>query len=228
MIRKLLDDDLDMVNGMRVAADDRAYRRGHRFGNAVLSGLIKFIFGTGLDDILSGYKVMSRRFVKSMPLLSAGFETETEVAVHALSLRMAIAEMPTTYGDRPDGSDSKLRTYRDGVRILRTIFWLMKEERPLLFFSIAAIILVSLSIILGMPVVTEFARTGLVPRLPTAVLAASLTLLAFLSFSCGLILDTVTRGRREIKRMVYLATPRHGFSEPLLALRSLHPPQKSA
>jgi len=206
MVEKLLTEGLDMVNGVRIATGKGAYRRGHRFGNALLTGLIKLIFGAGINDILSGYKVMSRRFVKSMPLLSGGFETETELAIHALSLRMPIVEMPTTYRDRPPGSDSKLSTYRDGAKILHAIVWLMKEERPLLFFSIAAIALAAIAVILAVPVVMTFLETGLVPRLPTAILAASIMLLSFLSLSCGLILDTVTRGRREMKRMVYLAT----------------------
>jgi glycosyltransferase involved in cell wall biosynthesis len=207
MVEKLLTEGLDMVNGVRIATGRGAYRRGHRLGNALLTGLIKLIFGAGLNDILSGYKVMSRRFVKSMPLLSGGFETETELAIHALSLRMPIVEMPTTYRDRPPGSDSKLNTYRDGVKILRTIVWLMKEERPLFFFSIVAATLATIAIILTVPIVITFLETGLVPRLPTAILAASIMLLSFLSLSCGLILDTVTRGRREMKRMIYLATP---------------------
>jgi Glycosyl transferase family 2 len=206
MVEKLLADGLDMVNGARLATARSAYRRGHRFGNTVLTSLIKLIFGAGLDDVLSGYKVMSRRFVKSMPLLSGGFETETELAIHALSLRMPIAEMLTSYRDRPPGSDSKLSTYRDGVKILRTILWLMKEERPLLFFSVASAALAAIAVIIAVPIVFTFLETGLVPRLPTAVLAASIMLLSFLSLSCGLILDTVTRGRREMKRMVYLGT----------------------
>lgn len=214
MIEKLLSDDLDLVNGVRVATARAAFRRGHRFGNVVLTGLIKLIFGSGLDDILSGYKVMSRRFVKSIPLLSGGFETETELAIHALSLHMPIVEMPTSYRDRPHGSNSKLNTYRDGIKILRAIIWLMKEERPLLFFSIAAAAFAAVALILGVPVVATFLQTGLVPRLPTAVLAASIMLLSFLSLCCGLILDTVTRGRREMKRMLYLATPTRPLPQP--------------
>jgi glycosyltransferase involved in cell wall biosynthesis len=205
MTERLLADGLDMVNGMRIATGTDAYRRGHRLGNVVLTGLVQWIFGTGLSDILSGYKVMSRRFVKSMPLLSAGFEVETELAIHALSLRMPIAEMPTTYRERPAGSESKLKTYRDGAKILRTIIWLMKEERPLLFFSLASAVLAAVSVILAIPIVVTFLQTGLVPRLPTAVLSASIMLLGSLSLCCGMILDTVTRGRREIKRMIYLA-----------------------
>ncbi len=214
MIEKLLSDGLDLVNGVRVATARAAFRRGHRFGNVVLTGLIKLIFGSGLDDILSGYKVMSRRFVKSIPLLSGGFETETELAIHALSLHMPIVEMPTSYRDRPHGSNSKLNTYRDGIKILRAIIWLMKEERPLLFFSIAAAAFAAVALILGVPVVATFLQTGLVPRLPTAVLAASIMLLSFLSLCCGLILDTVTRGRREMKRMFYLATPTRPLPQP--------------
>ena len=214
MIEKLLSDGLDLVNGVRVATARAAFRRGHRFGNVVLTGLIKLIFGSGLDDILSGYKVMSRRFVKSIPLLSGGFETETELAIHALSLHMPIVEMPTSYRDRPHGSNSKLNTYRDGIKILRAIIWLMKEERPLLFFSIAAAAFAVVALILGVPVVATFLQTGLVPRLPTAVLAASIMLLSFLSLCCGLILDTVTRGRREMKRMFYLATPTRPLPQP--------------
>lgn len=204
MVRMLLSEHLDMVNGMRISDAKEAYRPGHRFGNVVLTSLVGAIFGAGLRDMLSGYKVLSRRFLKSMPLLSAGFEIETELAIHALSLRMPIYEMPTAYHDRPAGSSSKLRTYRDGVRILRTIVWLVKEERPLSFFSCISLILAFISIALGTPVVVTFIETGLVPRLPTAVLAASTMLLAFLSLTCGLILDTVSRGRKEIKRMVYL------------------------
>lgn len=214
MIEKLLSDGLDLVNGVRVATARAAFRRGHRFGNVVLTGLIKLIFGSGLDDILSGYRVMSRRFVKSIPLLSGGFETETELAIHALSLHMPIVEMPTSYRDRPHGSNSKLNTYRDGIKILRAIIWLMKEERPLLFFSIAAAAFAAVALILGVPVVATFLQTGLVPRLPTAVLAASIMLLSFLSLCCGLILDTVTRGRREMKRMFYLATPTRPLPQP--------------
>ncbi len=177
MIRLLLEDGLDLVNGARVADDNYAFRPGHRLGNAVLTGMIRLIFGAGLNDILSGYKVMSRRFAKSIPLLSGGFETETEIAIHALSLRMPIAELPTRYQARPPNSASKLRTYSDGARIFRTILQLMKEERPLLFFSIAAALLAAVALVLGVPVVITFAETGLVPRLPTAVLALSIVLL---------------------------------------------------
>jgi hypothetical protein len=205
MVEMLLAEHLDMVNGMRISGIKEAYRRGHRFGNRVLTGLVRTIFGTGIDDMLSGYKVLSRRLVKSMPLLSTGFEIETELAVHALSLRMPIRETPTPYAERPEGSASKLRTYQDGIRILQTIVWLVKEERPLAFFSFAALVLAILASVLAVPVIATFMQTGLVPRLPTAILAASMMLLAFLSLCSGMILDTVTRGRKEMKRMAYLA-----------------------
>lgn len=205
MVERLLVERLDLVNGMRVTDARSAYRAGHRFGNRVLTRLVSASFGAGLNDMLSGYKVLSRRFVKSMPLLSAGFEIETELAIHALALRMPIAEMPTAYRERPPGSDSKLRTVSDGARILRTILWLVKEERPLAVFTAAAALLGLGALILALPVLATFMETGLVPRLPTAVLAASITLLSFLSLFCGFILDTVTRGRKEMKRMAYLA-----------------------
>ena len=205
MVAMLLQDQLDMVNGARVSDAQAAYRRGHRLGNAVLTGLVARIFGDQVSDMLSGYRVFSRRFVKSFPALSGGFETETEFTVHALELRMPIGEVPTPYKERPAGSESKLRTYSDGFRILRTIVLLVKEERPLAFFASAGAALLLLAILLAAPVIAEFLRTGLVPRLPTAVLATGLVLLSFLSLTCGLILDSVTRGRKELKRLSYLA-----------------------
>ena len=206
MVNRLLAEGLDMVNGVRVTEIRAAYRPGHRAANRVLSKLVKIIFGTGLNDLLSGYKVMSRRLVKSMPLLSSGFEIETELAVHALSLRVPIAEMPTPYRDRPANSASKLRTIRDGARIFRTIVWLIKDERPLPFFATTAAVLVATAVLLGVPIITTYLETHLVPRLPTAVLAASIMLVALLSLCCGMILDTVSRGRRETKRIAYLAS----------------------
>ena len=176
-----------------------AYRRGHRLGNRVLTGIVQGIFGNRVTDMLSGYRVFSRRVVKSFPALSVGFETETELTIHALELKMPVGEIPTPYKDRPAGSASKLRTYSDGLRILRTIVLLVKEERPLQFFAVCALVLAVLSVALAVPVVGTYLRTGLVPRLPTAVLATGLMLLAFLSMACGLILDTVTRGRKEMK-----------------------------
>lgn len=207
MIRALCDNTLDMVNGVRVTEIQEAYRPGHRFGNRLLTGMVSWIFGNRFTDMLSGYRVMSRRYVKSFPALSAGFETETELTVHALELRMPTAEIATPYKDRPPGSVSKLSTFRDGFRILWTIIVLVKEERPMQFFSLLALLLASISTILIIPIVIKYMHTGLVPRLPTAVLSMGLMILAFLSLSCGLILDTVTRGRREMKRMRYLNVP---------------------
>jgi glycosyltransferase involved in cell wall biosynthesis len=210
MVDKLMSDNLDMVNGARVTDIVAAYRPGHRFGNMMLTGLVATIFGKRTADMLSGYRVFSRRFVKSFPALSGGFEIETELTVHALELRMPLAEIDTPYKDRPEGSVSKLRTYHDGVRILKLILVLVKEERPLQFFSSLSALLVLVSLVLAWPVLMTFMQTGLVPRLPTALLSTSCMLLAFLSLACGLILETVTRGRRELKRMRYLAIPAPG------------------
>ena len=207
MVALLRSDGLDMVNGARVTDIAKAYRPGHRLGNLVLTGMVRVVFGDRISDMLSGYRVFSRRFVKSFPALAGGFETETEFTVHALDLRMPVGEIATAYKDRPAGSTSKLRTYSDGVRILRTIVVLVKEERPLQFFSICGLGLLALAILLGVPVVGEFLRTGLVPRLPTAVLAMGLGLIAALSFACGLVLDSVSRGRKEVKRLAYLSIP---------------------
>ena len=207
LIARLREDGLDMVNASRVTDRTAAYRRGHVLGNRVLTGLVATIFGKRLSDMLSGYRVFSRRFVKSFPALSAGFETETELTVHALELRMPVAEVPTRYIERAEGSASKLRTYRDGFRILRTIVVLLKQERPLAFFSSIGLAMLVAGLALGVPVVVEFLRTAQVPRLPTAVLALGFVLIACLSLMCGLILDSVTRGRAEFKRLVYLGLP---------------------
>jgi len=207
MITTLREDSLDMVNGARVTHIQKAYRPGHRFGNWLLTGMVSWIFGSRFSDMLSGYRIMSRRYVKSFPALAAGFETETELTVHALELRMPIAEIPTPYKDRPEGSVSKLSTFKDGFRILWTIIVLVKEERPMQFFSLLALLLAAGSTSLIIPIVIQFFETGLVPRLPTAVLSMGLMILCFLSLTCGLILDTVTRGRREMKRMTYLSIP---------------------
>lgn len=205
MIRRLVDEQLDMVVGARADQVQAAYRRGHRFGNAMLTGILARIFGRTFSDILSGYRVFSRRFVKSFPVLSAGFEIETEISVHALELRMPVAEVVTDYGARPEGSASKLSTYRDGWRILRTILTLFRIERPTLFFGAIGAVLVLVALILSIPLAITYAATGLVPRLPTAVLATGLMLLASLCLFAGLILDTVTRGRREVRRLAYLS-----------------------
>jgi glycosyltransferase involved in cell wall biosynthesis len=204
MIEKLRSGQLDMVCGKRIESGDKAYRSGHRFGNRLLTGLVAMIFGDRLSDILSGYRAMSRRFVKSFPALSSGFEIETELTVHALDLRAPVAEVATPYGNRSAGTTSKLNTYRDGWRILRVILRLFKEERPFAFFSWIALALAASSVVLAIPLITTFLETGLVPRVPTAILSTGLMLVAVLSFACGLILDTVTRGRRELKRMHYL------------------------
>jgi len=207
MVELLIADNLDMVVGRRVHEHAAAYRGGHVLGNRLLTGFLAQLFGQRFTDILSGYRVFSRRFVKSFPALSSGFETETELTVHALTLRLPIAEVETRYFARPEGSVSKLSTYRDGFRILRVMLTLFKNERPVAFFSIAAALFAVLSIGLSIPVVITYWQTGLVPRFPTAILSASLMLLAFLSIVCGLVLDTVTRGRREMKRLAYLQIP---------------------
>jgi glycosyltransferase involved in cell wall biosynthesis len=207
MVAKLVDEQLDMVNGARQEQNVGAYRPGHRFGNALLTGMVAFIFGDRFADLLSGYRVFSRRYVKSFPALSTGFEIETELTVHALELKMPVAEVETPYKDRPVGSASKLKTYRDGFRILRTIFNLMKGERPLIFFSLAFAILIVASLALIYPVVVTYERTGLVPRFPTAILSSAMVILAFLCLFAGLILDMVTHGRRELKRLRYLEIP---------------------
>ncbi|HEU0117763.1 MAG TPA: glycosyltransferase family 2 protein [Alphaproteobacteria bacterium] len=210
MIQALLDGPLDMVNGARVTDIQKAYRPGHRFGNWLLTSMVAWIFGNRFTDMLSGYRVMSRRYVKSFPALSGGFETETELTVHALELRMPTAEIVTPYKDRPPGSMSKLSTFKDGFRILWTIIVLVKEERPMQFFSLFAALLAVISTALILPIISHYLQTGLVPRLPTAILSMGLMILGFLSLTCGLVLDTVTRGRREMKRMRYLNIPAYG------------------
>ncbi|MBV1798137.1 glycosyltransferase [Siccirubricoccus sp. G192] len=212
LVRLLLEQQLDMVTGVRVTDATAAYRPGHRFGNALLTGMVRQIFGNRITDMLSGYRAFSRRFVKSFPALAEGFETETEFTVHALELMLPVGELLTPYRERPQGSVSKLRTYSDGFRILRTILLLVQRERPLAFFASAGALLLLLGVGLSVPVVLEFLRSGLVPRLPTAVLSTGLVLLSFLAFACGLILDTVTRGRKEAKRIAYLAIPAPDFS----------------
>lgn len=205
MIDRLQAEQLDMVVGSRLATYENAtYRRGHRTGNFLITWFVGFLFGNRFRDMLSGYRVFSRRFVKTFPALSAGFDIETELTVHTLSLTIPAAEMDTPYAARPAGSVSKLNTWRDGFRILRAIVNLFRDERPLAFFSLLASALAAASVVLAIPVLITFLQTGLVPRLPTAVLSASLMLLAFLSLVSGLILDTVSQGRREIKRLHYL------------------------
>ena len=204
MIERLISQGLDMVVGRRVHEETEAYRAGHVLGNKMLTSFLASLFGRRFTDILSGYRVFSRRYVKSFPALATGFETETELTVHALTLNLPIAEMDTNYYTRLEGSVSKLATYRDGFRILRVMLILLKNERPAFFFGILALLLALTSVGLAVPLVTTYFETGLVPRLPTAILSASIMLLAFLSMVCGLVLDTVTRGRREMKRLAYL------------------------
>jgi len=207
LVKKLVDEGFDIVSGRRVATGEAAYRPGHVLGNKMLTGLTALMFDVELGDLLSGYRIMSRRFVKSFPFTAEGFGIETELTVHAVRLLMPMEEVDTRYKERPAGSVSKLSTWRDGFRILFTITSLVREERPLIFFTAIFILLSGFSVFLGIPVVMEFLQTGLVPRLPTAVLATGLMVLAFLSLASGLILDTVTRGRWELKRLAYLAIP---------------------
>ena len=209
LVEKLESDILDMVSAVRVSIDDGSYRPGHRFGNFFLTRIVALIFGSRSTDMLSGYRIFSRRFVKSFPALTKGFEIETELTVHALELRMPIAEIETPYKSRPSGSESNLSTVRDGFRILRTILSLTKTERPMYFFGLFFAIFASGAVVLSWPVFITFMETGLVPRFPTALLSTGLMLLAFLSLACGVILDTVTRGRQEMKRLHYLSIRRH-------------------
>ena len=205
LLNKLIEENLDMVNGARVTEIQAAYRAGHRLGNALLTGLVRNIFGKRFTDMLSGYRVFSRRFVKSFPALSRGFETETELTVHALQLRLPVGEVATSYKDRPVGSVSKLNTYRDGFRILFMIAQLVKEELPLKFFGLIALVIALVSLAIGVPVIIDFFHTGVVERFPRTILAAGLGIVAVITFAIGLILDTVTTGRVETKRMAYLA-----------------------
>lgn len=210
MVRRLLDGHLDMVVGARVSDEGATYRSGHRFGNRLLTGVVGFLFGRSFTDMLSGYRVLSRRFVKSFPAHASGFETETELAVHALELRMPVAEQPSRYRARPQGSESKLRTWSDGSRILLSIFKLLKDERPLMFFSTASAVTAVVAIGLGLPLVETWLHTGLVPRFPTAILCAAMMVMAVVFLVCGLILDTVSRGRMEVRRIAYLSVPAAG------------------
>jgi glycosyltransferase involved in cell wall biosynthesis len=205
MVTKLVDERLDMVVGTRVDRDPAAFRPGHRLGNRLLTGFVAHVFGRSITDMLSGYRVFSRRFVKSFPVLSGGFEIETELTVHALELELPVGEIATPYFSRTSGSVSKLSTWGDGFRILWTVFRLYRAERPLSFFGGMGLALAIVSIGLAIPIFITYVQEGLVPRLPTAVLSTGLMLLAFLCFACGLILDTVTRGRRELKLLAYLA-----------------------
>lgn len=207
LVEKLLGEGLDMVVGSRVSTEQAAYRFGHRAGNSMLTGFLSLIFGRTFTDILSGYRVFSRRYVKSFAAQSSGFEIETELTVHALELRMPVAEVETVYGARPEGSVSKLNTYRDGVRILLTILRLFKSEKPLGFYSIAFAVCALTSVWLSIPLFATFMETGLVPRLPTAVLCTALMLFGMILLVCGIILDAVTKARIEQKHFTYLSVP---------------------
>jgi len=204
LVDKLVEDNLDMVVGRRIETHDAAYRAGHRLGNAVLTGLVRKLFDAKIQDMLSGYRVFSRRFVKSFPAFSREFEIETELTVHAMQMKMAVAEVDTNYKERPPGSTSKLRTFRDGWRILLTITNLVRNERPLLFFSLIGLLLTIVAIILGIPILSTWLDTGLVPRIPTAVLCTGLVLTAVVCVATGLILDLVAHVRREAKKLMYL------------------------
>ena len=212
MIQKLIDERLDMIVGVRKHDDHLAYRPGHTFGNKMLTGCVKSIFGGKFSDMLSGYRIFSARYAKSFPAMATGFETETELTVHALELRMPYDEYITPYVARMEGSASKLSTYKDGVRILRMIIKLYSSERPLAFFSIIAAIIFTTAVLLSLPLAADYMETGLVPRIPTALLSTGLVIVATLSFFVGLMLDSVTLARREVKRLAYL-------SVPLLSLR---------
>ncbi|WP_050479302.1 glycosyltransferase family 2 protein [Herbaspirillum rhizosphaerae] len=205
LVELLANDGLDMVVAARVTEETEAYRPGHRLGNFVLTQCVATLFGRTFKDMLSGYRVFSRRYVKSFPAHSAGFETETELAVHALELRMPVAEVKTAYKSRPEGSESKLNTYRDGFRILMTIAKLFKSEKPLAFFSLGFFVCALLSVILAVPLFETYFESGLVPRMPTALLCVALMLFGALLLVCGIVLDTVTRGRAEMKRLAYLS-----------------------
>jgi glycosyltransferase involved in cell wall biosynthesis len=205
MVDMLLKERLDMVVGTRRHEQKDAYRGGHVVGNRVFTGLLSGLFGRSFSDIFSGYRVFSRRFVKSFPVLSAGFEIETEMSVHALELRMPVGEVETSYAARPEGSHSKLSTYGDGWKILRTIATLYRVERPVLFYGSIGAVLVIAAILLAIPLVQTYLQTGLVPRFPTAILVTGMVIVAVLCFFTGLILDTVTRGRREVRRLSYLS-----------------------
>jgi len=205
LVSRLIETQADMVVGARITEEKAAYRAGHRFGNKLLTGLVAWLFGDRFTDMLSGYRAFSRRFVKSFPALASGFETETELTVHALELDMITAEVQTAYGARPDGSVSKLSTWKDGFRILGTIGRLMRDERPLLFFGALAGAIMLTSVVLAAPVIGEYMASGLVPRFPTAFLCGTLAVLACISLVSGIILETVSLGRREMKRLAYNA-----------------------
>jgi glycosyltransferase involved in cell wall biosynthesis len=207
LVNRLVEERLDFINAMRLSTAKDAYRAGHRFGNWLLTGLVRQIFGRQFNDMLSGYKFLSRRFVKSFPAMSSGFETETELAVHALELRMPSTEVGTAYKERPPGSVSKLRTYSDGAQIMMLIARLVKDERPLHFFGLSGLALIVAAVLLSIPLLVTYLETGLVPRVPTAILSVALVIVGVLSIFAGLILEMTTRTRQEMKRLIYLSLP---------------------
>ena len=221
LVERLIEDNLDMLVGRRVETHQAAYRIGHRLGNRVLTGLVRWLFGSQIDDMLSGYRVFSRRFVKSFPSFSREFEIETELTVHAMQMNMPIAEVPTNYKERPPGSVSKLRTFRDGWRILTTIINLMRNERPLLFFTLIGLLFIALGVVLATPVFLEYLDTGQVRRFPTAFLSFSLGIIAVVCFATGLILDLVAHVRREAKKLAYLS-----YEAPRVERRASEPQRK--
>lgn len=209
LIDKLISENLDMVVGTRVddANNEALYRKGHRLGNSLFTKLVAALFGNQFSDILSGYRAFSKRFVKSFPALSHGFDTEVELTIHSLELRIPVGEVETQYTTRPEGSESKLNKYRDGLRILCRVILMLKETRPLLFFGVLALIFVLTSVSLSIPLFYSYVTTGLVPRLPTAILSTGIMILAFISLTCGIVLDSVCRGRKERKYLYYLSLP---------------------
>jgi glycosyltransferase involved in cell wall biosynthesis len=220
LVDKLVDENLDMLVGKRVETHQAAYRMGHRLGNRVLTGLVAWLFGSQIDDMLSGYRVFSRRFVKSFPSFSREFEIETELTVHAMQMKMPIAEVDTNYKERPPGSVSKLRTFRDGWRILVTIINLMRNERPLLFFTLLGLLFMLVGVVLALPVFLEYLDTGMVRRFPTAFLSFSLGIIAVVCFATGLILDLVAHVRRESKKLAYLSFAAPRVKQPVARWRS--------
>jgi glycosyltransferase involved in cell wall biosynthesis len=228
LVRELLQGPYDLVNAARQATGTGSFRPGHRFGNRLLTRLVQRIFGAKTSDMLSGFKAFSRRFAKSFPSMSQGFEIETEIMIHALEMRLPVSEIEAPYGERPQESESKLHTIRDGFRILRLIGFLVKQERPYAFFTGLAVFLAWLALYVGVPVVVEFLHTGLVPRLPSAVLAAALMLSAVIAFFSGLVLDTITHSRREMKRLAYLRYPPVSAGSELLAVEPVRSKENAA
>lgn len=204
LIKRLVDEHLDMVVGTRSEKEEAAYRSGHRMGNRLFNTVFAKLFGARFTDIFSGYRVFSRRFVKTFPAISTGFEIETEISVHAIMLRAPVAEVPTSYGARLEGTESKLRTYRDGARILSRIFLFTATHKPFVFYGLLAGLLSTVSVLLGLPLVFDYLETGFVDRLPTAILTVGIMLSAILSFVTGAILSNIGIGQWEVKRLAYL------------------------